>query len=178
MLATWILRQATAGRDRMTTNILDKCAGLPEVHLPAGTILLNEGEKSGKLYILIDGEFEVSHGGVQIANISTAGSVFGEMSILLDAPHTASVKALRPSRAFLVDDVGKFLQAAPQVMHHIAALLALRLQLVTGYLADLKRQYAEHSNHLGMVDEVLGTLLHQQRQETIAGPSQGSDPRL
>ena len=160
------------------SNILDKCAGLPEVQLAPGTVLLTEGEKSGRLYILIEGEFEVSHAGVQIANISTAGSVFGEMSVLLDAPHTASVTAVRESRAFLVADVDTFLRSAPQVLHHIAALLALRLQCVTGYLADMKRQYAEHSNHLGMVDEVLGTLLHQQRHEVIAGPAQGSDPRL
>ena len=57
-------------RDGTMSNILDKCAGLPEVNLAPGTILLTEGEKSGKLYILIEGEFEVSHGGVQIANIS------------------------------------------------------------------------------------------------------------
>lgn len=160
------------------SNILDQCAGLPEVQLAPGTILLAEGEKSGKLYILIDGEFEVSHGGVQIANISTAGSVFGEMSVLLDAPHTASVTAVRASRAFFVADVETFLRSAPQVLHHIAALLALRLQCVTGYLADLKRQFAERNDHFGMVDEVLETLLHQQRQEIIAGPDQGSDPRL
>jgi len=160
------------------SSILDKCAGLPEVRLAPGTVLLTEGEKSGKLYILIDGELEVSHGGVQIANISTVGSVFGEMSVLLDAPHSASVTAVRASRAFLVADVDTFLRSAPQVLHHIAALLALRLQCVTGYLADMKRQYSEHSNHLGMVDEVLGTLLHQQRQEIIAEPAQGSDPRL
>lgn len=160
------------------SNILDKCAGLPEVQLAPGTVLLAEGEKSGRLYILIEGEFEVSHGGVQIANISTAGSVFGEMSVLLDVPHTASVTAVRASRAFLVADVETFLRSAPQVLHHIAALLALRLQCVTGYLADLKRQFAERSDHFGMVDEVLETLLHQQRQEIIAGPDQGSDPRL
>jgi CRP/FNR family cyclic AMP-dependent transcriptional regulator len=164
--------------DRTMNDILDKCAGLPEVQFAPGAVLLAEGDKSGKLYILIDGELEVSHGGVQIANISTAGSVFGEMSFLLDAPHTAAVKALRPSRAFQVTDVDEFLRSAPQVLHHIAALLALRLQCVTGYLADLKRQYAEHGDHLGMVDEVLGTLLHQQRQEVIAGPDQESDPRL
>jgi CRP/FNR family transcriptional regulator, cyclic AMP receptor protein len=160
------------------SNILDKCAGLPEVQLTPGSVLLAEGEKSGKLYILIEGELEVSHGGVQIANISTAGSVFGEMSVLLDTPHTASVTAVRASRAFLVADVETFLRSAPQVLHHIAALLALRLQCVTGYLADLKRQFAERSDHFGMVDEVLETLLHQQRQEIIAGPDQGSDPRL
>jgi CRP/FNR family transcriptional regulator, cyclic AMP receptor protein len=160
------------------SNILDKCAGLPEVQLTPGSVLLAEGEKSGKLYILIEGELEVSHGGVQIANISTAGSVFGEMSVLLDTPHTASVIAVRASRAFLVADVETFLRSAPQVLHHIAALLALRLQCVTGYLADLKRQFAERSDHFGMVDEVLETLLHQQRQEIIAGPDQGSDPRL
>ena len=49
---------------------------------------------------------------------------------------------------------------------------------VTGYLADMKRQFAGHDNHLCMVDEVLGTLLHQQRQEIIAEPERGSDPRL
>jgi CRP-like cAMP-binding protein len=160
------------------SSILEKCAGLPEVRLAPGTVLLTEGEKSGKLYILIDGELEVSHGGIQIANISTPGSVFGEMSVLLDAPHTASVTAVRESRAFLVADVETFLRSAPQVLQHIASLLALRLQCVTGYLADLKRQYAGHGDHLGMVDEVLGTLLHQQRQEIIAGPDRGSDPRL
>lgn len=160
------------------SDILDKCAGLPEVQLAPGTLLLSEGEKSGKLYILIEGELQVAHGGVEIATISTPGSVFGEMSVLLDAPHTASVSAVRPSRAFLVEDVDGFLQSAPQMLRHIAALLALRLQLVTGYLADVKRQFAEHSDHFGMVDEVLGTLLHQQRQEVIAGPDQGSDPRL
>jgi CRP/FNR family cyclic AMP-dependent transcriptional regulator len=160
------------------SSILDKCAGLPEVELAPGAVLLNEGEKSGKLYILIDGEVEVAHGGVQIANISTPGSLFGEMSFLLDTPHTASVKSTRPTRAYLIENVGTFLQSRPEMFHHIAALLALRLQCVTGYLADMKRQFAEHNNHLCMVDEVLGTLLHQQRQEVIAGPETGSDPRL
>jgi CRP-like cAMP-binding protein len=160
------------------SSILDKCDGLPEVRLAPGGVLLTEGEKSGKLYILIEGELEVAHGGVQIANISTPGSVFGEMSFLLDAPHTASVKAFGPARAYLIENVGSFLHAEPQMLQHIAALLALRLHCVTGYLADMKRQFAEHADHLGMVDEVLETLLHQQRQEFIAGPAQGSDPRL
>ena len=85
---------------------------------------------------------------------------------------------VRPSRAYVVDDVDKFLETAPQMLQHIAALLALRLQCVTGYLADLKRQYAEHGDHLGMVDEVRGSLLHQQRREVATAPDQGSDPRL
>jgi CRP/FNR family transcriptional regulator, cyclic AMP receptor protein len=160
------------------SDILEKCTGLPEVQLAPGTILLAEGETSGKLYILIDGEMQVSHGGVEISTISAPGSVFGEMSFLLQAPHTASVTALRPSRAYVVDDVDRFLVTAPQMLQHIATLLALRLQCVTGYLADIKRQYAEHGDHLCMVDEVLGSLLHQQRHDTIAGTEQAADPRL
>ena len=44
----------------------------------------------------------------------------------------------------------------------IARLLARRLQNVTSYLVDLKRQYRDREDHLGMVDEVLDSLAHEQ----------------
>lgn len=160
------------------SSVLEKCAALPEVKLVPGTTLLIEGEKSGRLYVLIEGEIRVSHGGVEIATIAAPGSIFGEMSFLLDVPHTATVKVVSPSRAYVVDDIQSFLQSAPQMLQHIASLLALRLQCVTGYLADVKKQYAEQNDHLCMVDEVLGSLLHQQRHDLVMGPELGSDPRL
>jgi CRP-like cAMP-binding protein len=154
------------------------CAGLPEVQLDPGTVLLTEGDKSGKLYILIEGEIQVLRGDIEVATVSEPGAVFGEMSLLLDVPHTASVKALRPSRAFVIEDAETFLQSKPQMLRHIGTLLALRLQSATGYLADLKRQFAESRDHFGMVDEVLETLLHQQRREFSPGSERESDPRL
>jgi CRP-like cAMP-binding protein len=156
----------------------DRCRGLPEVSLEPGTVVLTENDKSGKLYILIEGEVAVLRGDVVVATISDPGAVFGEMSLLLDVPHTASVKVLRPSRAYVVENAETFLRSAPEILRHIATLLAFRLQAATGYLADLKRQFAGSRNHLGMIDEVLESLLHQQNSEFNPGPRRDFDPRL
>lgn len=159
-------------------DITDCCEGLPEVDLETGSVLLAEGGRTGRLYILIEGEIQILRGDIEVATVSQPGSVFGEMAVLLDIPHTATVKAMRPSRAYLIEDAGTFLTTAPQMLHHIGTLLALRLQSATGYLADFKRQYAERRDHFGMVDEVLETLLHQQKRAFTPGPDTGSDPRL
>lgn len=164
--------------DGQMTFVTDCCAGLPEVRLEPGTVVLAEGEKSGRLFILIEGEMQVLRGDIEVATVTEPGSVFGEMSVLLDVPHTASVRASRPTRAFLVEDAETFLRSAPEMLRHIGALLAHRLQMATGYLADLKRQFAERDDHLAMVDEVLETLLHQQRRSFNPGSERGSDPRL
>jgi hypothetical protein len=46
----------------------------------------------------------------------------------------------------------------PEVAIGIAVTVARRLDLITGYLADLRRQYADRSDHLGVVAEVLESL--------------------
>ena len=131
------------------------CAGLPEIQLDAGTVLLAKGETTGKLYILIEGELQVLRGEVEIATVTQPGAVFGEISILLGVPHTASVRAVRPTRAYVVEDGRAFLKSKPEVLLYVGKLLATRLQAATAYLADIKRQFAEHGDHLCMVDEVL-----------------------
>jgi hypothetical protein len=52
------------------------------------------------------------------------------------------------------------------------------LNAATTYLVDLKRQFDGHGNHLGMVGEVLETLIHQQHEEFTSGPEAEADPRL
>jgi CRP/FNR family transcriptional regulator, cyclic AMP receptor protein len=155
----------------------DCCKQLPEVHVEPGDVLLTEGVTSGKLYVLIEGELQILCGDVEVATADHAGAVFGEMALLLGCAHTATVKALAPSRLYVVDDAEGFVAASPDMMRHIGGLLALRLQLATGYLADIKAQYAEHDSHLCLLDTVLGTLLHQQEPGFAPGGSdRGSDP--
>jgi CRP/FNR family transcriptional regulator, cyclic AMP receptor protein len=151
--------------------ILDCCKELPEVRADPGAVLLAEGTTTGKLYVLIEGEVQVLRNEVEIATVADPGAVFGEMAILLGAPHTATVKALTPCRLHVVEDAERFLTGAPEMMRHIGKLLALRLQLATGYLADIKTQFAEHGDHLCLVDEVLESLLHQQEAGFTPGGS-------
>ena len=60
----------------------------------------------------------------------------------------------------------------------IGRLLAGRLNAATSYLADLKRQFEDQGNHLGMVGEVLDVLIHQQDEDFSPGSEDGADPRL
>ena len=51
---------------------------------------------------------------------------------------------------------------------------ASRLDGMTHYLVDVKRQYADADGHLGMVDRILDTLLH--HQGPSASPGSERDP--
>ena len=63
-------------------SILDTCGGAQRQDFAPGTILLSEGETSGRLYVLAEGTVEVLRGDTQVAIIKGAGSIFGEMSVL------------------------------------------------------------------------------------------------
>lgn len=141
-------------------DILQWCEEMERVSFAAGDMLFVEGEKSGLLYILISGSVEVIKGESPITVIREPGAVFGELSILLDQPHAASVEALEETMCFMTRGGREFLEQHPKIMLAVAQLLAVRLKGMIGYLADLKAQYEDRSDHLGMVDELLMNLAH------------------
>lgn len=141
---------------------------LPGMDVAAGDVLLPEGGKTGLLFILLQGEVEILKGGIQVEIVHNAGALFGEISALLDTPHMATVKMLSPGRVVRIEQGAAFLREHPDLSLEIARLLAQRLSSVVGYLADLKRQFEGHS-HLGMVDDVIETLVHQQRHALKLG---------
>jgi len=159
-------------------SILDSCVGAPRKEFPAGTLLLSEGETSGRLYVLAAGSVEVLRGDTQVAVISEPGAVFGEMSVLLNRPHTATVRTLSAVDVFMFEDAQSFLKSNPEIAFLLARLLAERLNGATTYLVDLKRQFEGHGNHFGLVGEILESLIHQQHQEFTPGPENEADPRL
>ena len=102
--------------------------------------------------------------------MDSAGSIFGDVSVLLELPHMATVKTLEPSVFHVAEDALAFLRSKPEAHLHLSRLLAKRLNSVTNYLVDLKSQFEDRDDHLGMVDEVLESLLHHQpdKSETPA----------
>lgn len=88
------------------------------------------------------------------------GAFLGEISALLSLPHTATVKTLEPSRFLVVEKPTEFLRSQPEIALSLSRLLAQRLNYVTGYLVDLKTQFEGSQDHLGMVDEILESLVH------------------
>jgi hypothetical protein len=68
---------------------------------------------------------------------------------------------VRPSSFAVIENPREFLASSTEASLHVATLLAGRLNALNQYLVDVKRQYEGH-DHLGMVDEVLETLMHHQ----------------
>jgi CRP/FNR family transcriptional regulator, cyclic AMP receptor protein len=111
--------------------ILDHCSGGVQRDVPAGALIIGEGGTTGHLYVLVDGQLEVAKGGTIVAVISEPGAVLGEMSVLLDQPHSASVRAVSDSTVYEFNDATSFLRDQPAVALLIARMLAQRLNVAT-----------------------------------------------
>jgi CRP/FNR family transcriptional regulator, cyclic AMP receptor protein len=159
-------------------DILEYCVGGLRRNVAAGAEVLHEGGRTGHLYVLIEGRLEVIKGDTVVASITEPGAVLGEMSVLLDKPHTATVRAAADSVIHEIDDAASFLHQQPAVAILIAKMLAQRLNVANTYLADLKQQYAGHGNHLAMVGDVLQSMINLPSAEVSPGSDRQSDPRL
>jgi len=153
----------------LSTTIADHCSDLPVEEYPSGHVLLAEGARTSRLFVLIEGEVEVLKGEFEINRVSDRGAIFGDMSVLLDIDHMATVRTVTPCRLHVSEDGESFLRGHPEVAYLLARTLAHRLNGVTTYLVDLKRQFEGERSHLGMVDEILETLLTEQRREFTPG---------
>ena len=80
--------------------------GLPRCY-PAGKPIFSEGEADSTVYVLQDGELEVSVGGAKINRI-TEGEGFGELAFIegLDHRRTATVSTTRDATVIAFEDAG------------------------------------------------------------------------
>jgi len=154
-------------------NTLSYCNDLPETTFEAGEVILSEGGSNKSLLVLIDGTVEILKENLELNIVSQPGAFFGEISVLLDTPHMATVRAMDRVRMYVAEDGAAFLAARPELALGVARLVARRLRQVTTYLADLKRQFEDQEGHLGIVDEVLESLLHDHPEDQTVTP--GSD---
>ena len=91
------------------------------------------------LLILKEGKVAVEKEGIEIARVTEPGAVFGELSVLLDQPHTADVRALEACQ-FHVADAATILRIDPIALLYVATVLAQRLDSANKSLLELKRQ--------------------------------------
>ncbi len=143
---------------------------LPAVSCPAGAVLITEGRPADGLYFLESGEVEVLKGGELIAEVYEPGAVFGDMAYLLGSAPTATVRALTPCVFRHVAEPRGYFRENPDSALHMAVILARRLDSLNRYLVDIKQQFKDRADHLGMIDEVLDALMHKHPRDIPRRP--------
>jgi hypothetical protein len=73
------------------------------VHFAPGERFISQGDGSDGLYILVDGEVEVSKNDLGVVNVSKAGDVIGEMGVLANQVRAANCTALVETTALHID---------------------------------------------------------------------------
>jgi CRP-like cAMP-binding protein len=97
------------------------------------------GSRTGRLLILKKGSVAIVKDGWEIARVSEPGAVFGELSSLLDKPHTADVRALEPTQ-FYIAEAESLLARNPIALGYVASIMARRLDAGNETLVELKKQ--------------------------------------
>ena len=114
-------------------------AMLPLVTYQAGETVIADGSRTGRLLILSKGTVTIVKEGTEIAKVAEPGAVFGELSVLLDQPHAADVRALETSE-FHAADATTLLTQNPIAVLYVATMLAHRLSGANHALIQLKRE--------------------------------------
>lgn len=79
---------------------------LPRKMFAAGTLIIREGDAGDAAYLIVSGScraFRMVGDKKEILSTMTAGSVFGEMALLLDEPRAASVESVTPTSLLVLD---------------------------------------------------------------------------
>ena len=90
-------------------SVLSLCQGLPEQVFQQGDILMTEGGSDKLIYVLIEGGVDIYKRDILVSSQFEPGAIYGELAVLLDVPHTATVKAATNSRAYVVEEANDFL---------------------------------------------------------------------
>jgi CRP/FNR family transcriptional regulator, cyclic AMP receptor protein len=146
-------------------NIEKTLKDFPLITLREGETLLTQGEKTDSLYFLLKGDVLIIRDDMEIASSSEKGSVYGEMSLMLGNAHSATVKCLKDSQFYQIENPLNFLTSHTEVILHIAQILSQRLYNVNSYLIDIKHQF-DNEAHMKIVDDTLRILQGQDSPHT------------
>jgi CRP-like cAMP-binding protein len=70
---------------------------LDEVDVPAGHVLMRQGDPGREMFVIESGRVVVERNGETVTELGPGG-VIGEMALIAEAPRNATVRALEPTR--------------------------------------------------------------------------------
>ena len=142
----------------LSDDLLDRVCDLSEqIDISEGNVIIHEGTDSEEMYVVVDGELVVTKqsGGreVELGRIAP-GDVVGEIALLDEAPRTATVSALRATRAIRVP-VAAFeeLLGDPRVVRRMFRTVTSRLRGIEETL--------RHEERMAALGKMAAQLMHE-----------------
>lgn len=136
---------------------------LYEVAVPtsikAGEALVEEGSPPDSMYVIVDGEFEVSHRAGKkdvVLSIRKSGEVVGEMAILEQVPRNATLRALRDSQVLMISQEAlyRMLACSPGAVKAMLHTFATRQRSTEGLLVQNEKMAALGTLAAGLAHEL------------------------
>src|SRR3954447_25733083 len=99
------------------------------VDVPAGKVLMREGDPGREMFFVVSGAVSVQRDGREVARLGP-GEVLGEMALISEGPRTATATATEPTTLFVLSH-GAFhslMATSPEVNRCVMDEMARRLR--------------------------------------------------
>lgn len=123
-----LLKQVPLFSDCSRRELTEIATITDEIHVPAGSALMEEGDAGKDFVVVVDGTVEVRRGGRRIP-LKGGTNFFGETALLTGTPRNATVTTTSPVRALVITgrSFGRLLSDSPGIQRKILVSLAARL---------------------------------------------------
>ena len=97
------------------------------VYLPAGTIIVREGERGDEMFVVLEGELSISRHGKQIDYLGP-GMVLGEMAMIDNRPRSATATTTTPCSLIRLDRAGfrDLVSRSPEFALRVMNIMSVR----------------------------------------------------
>jgi signal transduction histidine kinase len=153
------LRRVALFADLATEDLEQLCQMARTDSVDPGELVFEEGSPGDALYVILDGELEVTKrqdGQAVVLAVRRAGELVGEMSLLEQTPRSASVRALRESRLLVISQAAfqTLLSCSPSAHLTILRTVTSRLRSTESMLVQNEKMASLGTLAAGLAHEL------------------------
>ena len=152
-----LMNSAQQGIENLPLDL--RLIGCKMERFPSNTVIFEEGTPANKIYLLQNGTAKAVSSGHVIFRGNTPGTMFGEISNLIEGRYSISVIAVTECLFCVIHDVPEFFKTNPLASLQVSRVLAKRLDELLNQFTEFRAELFR--SHLPKGNKKLSTKLKQ-----------------